>query len=111
MRFGVIDDFVIISEGIETILSLKSVLPDLPMVAALSAAHLSAWEFPNGLRRLVIAADNDPAGRCAASKLSERAKTPGIEVETLVSRGEDFNDDLQHISLERLRRRLGPSML
>jgi hypothetical protein len=111
VRFGVIDDFVMIGEGIETVLSLKSALPEPPMVAALSAAHLSEWELPASLRRLVIAADNDPAGRCAASKLSERATTPGIEVETVVSRGEDFNDDLPHISLERLRRRLGPSML
>jgi hypothetical protein len=44
------------------------------MVAALSAAHLGAWEFPFGLRRQIIAADNDPAGRGAARKLSERAK-------------------------------------
>ena len=50
-RFGVIEDFAIIGAGIETVLSLKSALRQLPMVAALSAAHLAAWEFPAGLRR------------------------------------------------------------
>ena len=41
-----IDDIVLVGEGIETVLSLKSALPDLPMVAALSAGHLAAWEIP-----------------------------------------------------------------
>ena len=111
MRFGVIDDFVVVGEGIETVLSLKSALPEFPMVAALSAAHLSVWEFPSGLRRLIIAADNDPAGRSAARKLSERAKAEGIEFETIVSRGEDFNDDLRAVSLEKLTRRLERGLL
>jgi len=111
VRFGVIDDFAIIGEGIETVLSLKSLLPDFPLVAALSAAHLAAWEFPAGLRRLIIGADNDPAGRGAASRLLGRAKVAGVEVETVMSQGADFNDDVQHISLESLRRRLGPSIL
>jgi hypothetical protein len=106
VRFGVIDDFVFIGEGIETVLSLKSALPKIPMVAALSAAHLAAWEFPVSLRRLIIAADNDPAGRRAARKLSERVKVAGVEVKTVVSRGADFNDDLQRISWEGVRRRL-----
>ncbi len=106
VRFGVIDDFAIIGEGIETVLSLKSVLPDAPMVAALSAAHLAAWEIPAGLRRLVIAADNDRAGRSATRKLAERAEAAGIDVEMIVARGEDFNSDLRDGSPERLRRQL-----
>jgi hypothetical protein len=97
VRFGKIDEVVVVGEGIETVLSLKSVLPVLPMVAALSAAHLRAWEFPIGLRRLIIAADNDPAGRRAASKLSERGKGAGVDVEIVVSRSADFNDDFRNI--------------
>jgi hypothetical protein len=106
VRFGAVDDFAIIGEGIETVLSLKSAFPDIPMVAALSAAHLAAWEFPAGLRRLIIAADNDPAGRNAGKKLFERAVNMGADVETIVSRGEDFNDDLQRISPEPFMHRL-----
>jgi hypothetical protein len=104
--FGVIDDFAIIGEGIETVLSLKSVAPHLPMVAALSASHLAAWEIPAGLRRLVIAADNDRAGRIVARKLAERAEAAGVDVETIVSRGEDFNRDLRDDSPERVRHQL-----
>ena len=39
-------------EGIETVLSIRQVLPDMPMLAALSAAHLAAILFPDTLRRL-----------------------------------------------------------
>jgi phage/plasmid primase-like uncharacterized protein len=106
VRFGVIDEFAIIGEGIETVLSLKSDMPHLPMVAALSAAHLVAWEVPAGLRRLIIAADNDGAGRRAARKLAERAEAAGVEAETIVSQGKDFNDDIRHIDLKCLRLRL-----
>jgi len=106
VRFGAIDDFAIIGEGIETVLSLKSAFPDIPVVAALSAAHLAAWGFSSGMRRVVIAADNDLAGRRAASKLAERGKVAGIEVETLLSRSKDFNNDLRAISLEKLAQRL-----
>lgn len=105
VRFGPVDEFAIIGEGIETVLSLKSAFPNSPMVAAVSAAHLAAWEVPAGLRRLIIAADNDGAGRNAARKLAERAEAAGVEAETIVSQGNDFNDELRYIALECLRLR------
>ncbi|MFX7756110.1 DNA primase, partial [Acinetobacter baumannii] len=37
VRFGVVDDVLAAGEGIETMLSLRYVLPTLPMTAALSA--------------------------------------------------------------------------
>ena len=69
VRFGVVDDVMAAGEGIETILSLRSALPALPMIAALSASHLAAVAFPPLLRRLYIASDADPAGRRAAAAL------------------------------------------
>jgi hypothetical protein len=111
VRFGVIDDFAIIGEGIETVLSLKSAAPHLPMIAALSAAHLAAWRPPSNLRRLVIAADNDRAGRSATRKLAERAEAAGIDVEIIVPHGKDFNCDLRDSSPEYLRRQLASSIL
>ena len=63
VRFGVADDDVLAAgEGIETMLSLRCVLPTLPMAAALSANHLSAMVLPSSLRRLYIARDADAAG-------------------------------------------------
>ena len=56
-------------------LALKSVLPTLPMIAALSANHLAALDLPPTLRRLYVALDNDAAGRIAAVRLRERARS------------------------------------
>ncbi|WP_439402832.1 toprim domain-containing protein [Bradyrhizobium sp. DASA03068] len=66
-------------EGIETMLSLRCALPTMPMAAALSAAHLSAILFPDTLRRLYIARDDDPAGDSAMTTLIDRAQAAGIE--------------------------------
>ena len=46
VRFGVANDVLAAGEGIETMLSLRCVLPNLPMVAALSANHLAALAAP-----------------------------------------------------------------
>ncbi|WP_245435027.1 DUF7146 domain-containing protein [Methylocystis rosea] len=106
VRFGIIDDVVLVGEGIETVLSLKSALPYLPIVAALSAGHLAAWEFPPGLRRLIVACDNDAAGWRAARRLSERAEVLGIGATTITSLRSDFNSDLRGMSSEGFQRRL-----
>ena len=102
VRFGRFADVMATGEGIETALSLRSVMPTLPMVAALSANHLAALILPAGLRRLYIARDDDAAGHRAAETLTERAHAAGIEALRLASALGDFNDDL---------RRLGPEAL
>jgi Toprim domain len=75
-------------------------------VAALSAGHLAAWEFPQALRRLVISCDNDGVGRRAARRLSTRAERARIETTTIISLRSDFNSDLRRMSREAFRRRL-----
>ena len=62
VRFGTVQDVAAAGEGIETMLSLRCVVPDMPMLAALSAAHLGAIVFPTAIRRLYVVRDNDPAG-------------------------------------------------
>jgi hypothetical protein len=81
-------------EGVETMLSLKSVLPALPVIAGLSANHLAALILPPGLRHLYIAVDNDGPGRGAATRLRARAERAGIETLDLVPVHADFNADL-----------------
>lgn len=110
VRFGVIHDFGIIGEGIETVLSLKSALPEVPMVAALSAGHLAGWEFPRHLRRLVIACDNDDAGWNAGWRLTERAVAAGVCARTITSLRADFNSDLRAMADEAFRKRLDASL-
>jgi hypothetical protein len=103
VRFDVAQDVMAAGEGIETMLSLRVVLPTMPMVAALSAAHLAAILFPATLRRLYIARDDDPAGDGAMVCLVERAQEAGIEAITLSPRLGDFNEDLRALGINALR--------
>jgi hypothetical protein len=100
VRFGEPRDILVAGEGIETILSLKSMLPELPMVAALSANHLAALEFPPTLRRLYVAIDRDAAGFAAAERLHARGQLSGIEVRDLLPVRGDFNEDISRLFLD-----------
>lgn len=110
VRFGRATDVVGVGEGIETTLSICSALPDLPVIAALSAAHLATVDFWLGLRRLYIAIDNDTAGRLAAERLTARADKAGIEAITLTPTRGDFNDDLSALGVDQLRAALRPQL-
>jgi Toprim domain len=103
VRFGVANDVLAAGEGIETMLSLRCVLPTLPMVAALSANHLAALLLPLTLRRLYIARDVDLAGDAAVTSLTERAEAVGIETLILSPRLDDFNEDLRTLGIDELR--------
>ncbi len=102
VRFGAATDIMAAGEGIETMLSLRCVMPDMPMVAALSANHLAALELPATLRRLYIAREDDPAGRHATETLANRANELGIETLPLDSALGDFNEDLRRIGRDDL---------
>jgi Toprim domain len=101
--FGSVEEVMLAGEGIETVLSLKSVLPGLSMLAALSASNLGALVLPPGLKRLYVARDRDPAGEAAFQRLARRAAALGVSVRPLDPRGGDFNDDLVHSGAEALR--------
>ena len=103
VRFGMATDVMAAGEGIETMLSLRMILPTLPMVAALSANHLAALLLPTTLRRLYIARDTDPAGDAATASLCTRAEAAGIEPFVLSPCLDDFNDDLRYRGIEWLR--------
>ena len=82
-------------EGLESILSLAHVMPAMPMVSALTANHLAAFDLPPGCVRLYIAADADAAGRNGIQRLSRRAQSRGILPLVLAPDLGDFNDDLR----------------
>jgi hypothetical protein len=84
-------------EGLETMASLRTVMPALPVAAATSANHLAGLIFPPGCRRLYIAADADAAGRHGIERLSQRAAEAGILALVLRPQLGDFNDDLRHL--------------
>lgn len=113
VRFG-FDQYsadMAVGEGIETMLSLRVILPAMPMIAALSAGHLGAVLFPDGLRRIYIAADGDGAGRHGLQRLSLRARQAGIEALTLRPMLGDFNDDLRRQGREALALHLRPQLI
>jgi hypothetical protein len=103
VRFGPASDVMAAGEGIETMLSLRCVMPDMAMVAALSAAHLGAILFPTTLRRLYVVRDNDPAGDGAVAGLFDRAQSAGIEAMVLSPQCGDFNEDLRNLDINVLR--------
>ena len=103
VRFGRVDDVMAAGEGIETILSLRCVMPRLPMAAALSAAHLAAIAFPPRLRRLYIVRDTDPAGDRARDSLIARANSVGVEAIELSPTLGDFNEDLRAFGIDTMR--------
>ncbi|MFG1303021.1 toprim domain-containing protein [Xanthobacter autotrophicus] len=103
VRFCGPGDVMAAGEGIETVLSLRCVLPGMAMAAALSAAHLAAVLFPDTLRRLYIVSDNDPAGDGARDRLIARADAAGIEAIVLSPALGDFNEDLRTFGIDALR--------
>jgi hypothetical protein len=103
VRFGAAADVMAAGEGIETMLSVRCALPELPLVAALSANHLAALLFRVTLRRLYVVRDNDPAGDFAVATLTERAQAAGIQACTLSPTLADFNEDLRRFGVDHLR--------
>jgi hypothetical protein len=103
VRFGPAGDVMAAGEGIETMLSLRCVIPTMAMAAALSAAHLGAILFPASLRRLYIVRDDDRAGDGAVAGLFDRAQSVGIEAMVLSPRCGDFNEDLRNFDIDVLR--------
>jgi hypothetical protein len=75
----------------------------LPSLAALSAGHLGAILFPDGLKRLYILRDRDPSGDRARDTLIARANAEGIEAVALTPVLGDFNEDLRHLGAVALR--------
>ena len=111
VRFGAAFDTIAVGEGIETMLALKSVLPALPMIAALSANHLAALDLFGALRRLYVARDNDAAGLKAAKCLRERAAAVGLDVRELVPVHGDFNLDLCQLGPDAMGARLADQLV
>jgi hypothetical protein len=103
VRFGPVSDVMAAGEGIETMLSLRCVIPSMALVAALSAAHLGAILFPAALRRLYIVRDDDSAGDGAMNRLMDRARMAAIEALVLSPQRGDFNEDLRNFDINALR--------
>ncbi len=109
---------LLVGEGIETVLSLVTVLPDGALrtavpsgtfaAAALSAGGLGTFVPPPMTARLIVAQDRDEEGERAARRLQLRCTRLGIASAVLVPDGGDFNDDLVELGPDTLARRVAP---
>ena len=110
VRFGAPSDdaALVVGEGIETVLSLVTAVPEIRAAAALSAGSLGAFAPPPGTARLVIARDNDEDGALAAERLAMRCARAGVAATVIVPVGNDFNDDLVELGAAALRARFAP---
>ena len=115
VRFGTPGDVLVVGEGVETMLSIKTALPHMPVDCALTAQHLPMYVPPRRIRSLWIARDAGRPGENAALELERRMKSerPDLDVRHLKPRRDDFNTRLRQMGPRRLARRLrelmGPS--
>jgi putative DNA primase/helicase len=88
------DEVLVIGEGIETTLSAMQI-SGLPGIAALSASNMPTVRPPE-CAEVVIAADNDDAGRRAAEQLARRLRHEGrrVRIAKPAAEGMDWNDRL-----------------
>ena len=108
VRLGPPAASLLVGEGIETVLSLVTAVPEITAAAALSAGSLGAFAPPPGLARLVIAHDSDAEGARAAERLARRCARAGVAATVVVPEGGDFNDDLVSLGPHVLAARLAP---
>jgi len=91
-----VGDQLAVAEGIETALSVLQ-MTMLPCVAALSASGVRRLRWPAQVRKIWIAADNDPVGLEAANVLLDRALSAGLRacIKVPAAGKNDFNDLLR----------------
>ena len=104
---------LLVGEGIESVLSLVTVLPrsipaDAVAAAALSAGSLGAFVPPVNVTRLIVAQDRDEEGEIASLRLQLRCKRLGVACAVLAPARGDFNDDLLELGPGALAERLAP---
>ena len=106
VRFGRKNSVLGIGEGIETMLSVGTVLPRLPIAACLTATHLGLFEIPDHVGEIWIFRDLDDAGEMAADLIAKKARESGRRVVIHEPVYNDFNDDLDRLSVDGLYNRM-----
>jgi len=85
---------LIVCEGPEDGLSLAQELPEREVWAALGTANMPLLDLPASVRRIVLAGQNDAAGRAAVDAAAAALAERGLEVSTMWPAAEfkDWND-------------------
>lgn len=95
VRLGDPVDQIVICEGLEDGLTLAQGLEG-PVWVSVGTSNLPAMELPSSVRSVIIGADNDSAGECAAQKAALAFASRGLDVRTIYPAQEhkDFNAEL-----------------
>ncbi len=97
IRIGDVQEEIGIAEGIETAMA-ASHMYELPVWSAINSSMLKNWIAPEGVKSVVIFADNDQkfGGQAAAYHLAHKLSVKGLDVSVHVPdfAGKDFNDVL-----------------
>jgi putative DNA primase/helicase len=100
VRLSCVETTIGVAEGIETALT-ASIRFGVPVWAATNAVLLEAWVPPQGVKRVLIAGDNDESytGQSAAFNLARRLVRDGYAVEIQIPReaGTDWADTVNSI--------------
>jgi len=85
IRMTTVSQVLGIAEGIETALAASELL-EVPVWSCVSAQGIESFEPPEGVREVIVFADNDPnfAGQKAAFAVAHRLKLKGFEVEVCI---------------------------
>lgn len=102
---SVSEDRLVVGEGVETVLSLRDLLPDWPLAACLSAGALAAFTPGANICRLIVAHDNGAAGLRAARRLVARMRDEGRDAIMFRPILSDANADRRQTGVEFLRKR------
>ena len=95
VRFGEPAEVMAAGEGIETVLSLLSLFPALPMAAGLSAAHLAAIQFPARPLPSVRSSRQRRRGRFCRRPAHAEMPRGGRRLPVLKPAAKDLNADLR----------------
>ncbi|TZG28589.1 DUF7146 domain-containing protein [Sphingomonas montanisoli] len=99
LRLGPPANEIIVCEGPEDGLTLAQEMPGRSVWVALGTDMMPALMLPPIVRTVVLAGDNDDAGRAAIDKAARALGERGLDVRTMFPRigFKDFNDQLRGI--------------
>ena len=92
------EDWVVVGEGLETVLSAMLLMEQRCGVAVLGS-HFKDLVLPTATRKILVAVDNDETGRETSAYAVKQWRQRGLFVRTAIpnSAGEDFNDVLRQL--------------
>lgn len=97
VRLGPEASEVIVCEGPEDGLTIHELLPSTPVWVALGTGNMPAMKLPPGIKRVLVAGDNDASGRAAVERACEAFRTQGKHAAAIFPGHAfgDFNDQLR----------------